>query len=133
MLSIIIGLLSGITIGIGIASIFMTLSIPMRLCEVFHLSAIRTAAWVLFLGIFASALTTIDKLPKLTLGVYTGSAAMLFGGIFVGVMASALSEMLDVVPPILARAGVIKHSRIIITVLALGKAIGAFVACVTIV
>ncbi|MDD2647987.1 MAG: stage V sporulation protein AB [Eubacteriales bacterium] len=133
MLSIIIGLLSGVTIGVGIASIFMTMSIPMRLCEVFHLGAIKTTAWVLFIGIFASAVTTIEGMPKLPLGAIAGSAAMLFGGAFVGILASALSEMLDVVPPVLARIGVVRHSRIIITVLALGKSIGAFVACVTIV
>ena len=70
-----------------------------------------------------------DKLPvkMFHLGFYPYLFVNLIGGIFLGCVAGALAEVLDVFPIISRRFGIRKHLPVILISAAIGKCIGCII------
>ena len=64
------------------------------------------------------------------LGAVTAWIGLLFGGIFVGMLASALTEALEVIPAMYRRLGIEGNLKAAAAALLLGKALGALIASV---
>lgn len=119
------GLLFGGTLGICVAPLWMMLSLPMRLTDVLDAGTMPMCAWALVLGAALAALAPLS----LHLGLLAGVFGQLAGGIFVGMLASALTEALEVIPALYNRLHISRSMRGASIALMLGKTCGALVAC----
>lgn len=124
MIAIAMGLFFGATLGICVAPLWMMLSLPMRVTDVMDAGTMPMCAWALTLGAILAALEPIS----LHLGVIAGLFGQLAGGIFVGMLASALTEALEVIPALYNRLHISKSMRGAALALMLGKSCGALLA-----
>lgn len=118
------GLFFGFTVGLCAAPVWAMLMLPMRMTDVWDAGSMRLCALALTLGAAFAAMEPFSC----HLGWVCGAAGMLGGGIFVGMLASALTEALDVVPVLhhrLRLPGSMKHAAV---ALMLGKGAGALLA-----
>ncbi len=122
-----IGLTSGIAVSAGIFAFIISLGFVERMA-----GATRTAPYirlyetVILFGATAGNLVSIYH-PRLPLG--KGGAAIfgLFSGIFTGILAIALVEILQAVPILLRRVALRKGLGCVVLSLALGKMTGALI------
>lgn len=124
ILSVAIGLMGGATLGLCVAPLWMMLQIPMRVSDIFESST--------DMRIYAAALTIGATLGTLRLSGGLPDAAavtvMVLGGVFVGMLASALTEALEVVPSLFDRLSVTADMRFAAASMAIGKTAGAIIA-----
>ena len=119
-----IGLFGGGTMGLCVAPLWMMLQLPMRVSDVFDAGTnMRVYAVALTLGATMGTFHDSVFLPQ-ALGV----AAMALGGVFVGMLASALTEVLEVVPALFDRLSITADMRIAAAAMAVGKTAGAVLA-----
>ena len=123
MMEITFGILSGATLGLCVAPLWMMLQLPMRVGDIFDAGNIRVMALALVCGATLGALNLTGFLPQ-ALGV----AGMAIGGIFVGMLASALVEAVEVIPVLFDRLSISTDMRFAALALAIGKAGGAVIA-----
>ena len=123
MMEIVLGLCGGVTLGLCVGPIWMMLQLPMRVTDVCDAGTMRMAGWALVSGAVAGALGGSLPLPMLC-----GSAALMIGGVFVGMMAGALVEAVEVVPILSDRLRITADMRFAAVALALGKTAGAVLA-----
>ena len=123
MTEMLLGLISGGTLGLCAAPLWMMLQLPMRITDIMKAGNMRMAAWALVLGATFAALSPSGLLP-LPFGVL----AMALGGIFVGMLASALVEAVEVIPVLFDRFSITADMRYAAAALAIGKAAGALIA-----
>jgi len=123
MTEILLGLISGGTLGLCAAPLWMMLQLPMRITDIMKAGNMPLAAWALVLGATFAALSPPGFLP-LPFGVL----AMALGGIFVGMLASALVEAVEVIPVLFDRLSITADMRYAAAALAIGKAAGALIA-----
>ncbi len=124
ILSVLIGLMSGGTMGLCVAPLWMMLQLPMRVSDVFDASDnMRLYAIALTIGATVGTFHHSLFLPE-ALGV----AALALGGMFVGMLASALAEALEVVPALFDRLSVTADMRYAAAAMAIGKTAGAVLA-----
>ncbi|MBQ4075716.1 MAG: stage V sporulation protein AB [Clostridia bacterium] len=122
MKEIAFGLASGATLGLCAAPLWMMLQLPMRVTDIFDCGNMRIAAFALLIGATIGALGISGFLP-LIFGVFS----MLLGGIFVGMLASALVEAVEVIPVLFDRLSITTDMRYAAAALAIGKGIGALI------
>lgn len=122
MIEITFGLISGTTLGLCAAPLWMMLQLPMRVTDIFDSGNMRIAATALLIGATIGALGISGFLPLIF-----GVLAMLLGGIFVGMLASALVEAVEVIPVLFDRLSITTDMRYAALALAIGKGIGAFI------
>ncbi|MFZ3577079.1 stage V sporulation protein AB [Virgibacillus sp. DJP39] len=125
IVEIIIGLASGLAVGSGFVAFLMVLGIVPRLIQLshsmklIHLYGPCVIAGSLF-GVYMSfTLTTWDQ-PLLVLMIWG-----IFHGIFNGMLAAALTEVLNVFPIISKRIGVDKQLLWLLMAIVLGKIFGS--------
>ena len=124
ILSMLIGFLGGGTMGLCVAPLWMMLQLPMRVSDIFHAgSGMRVYALALTLGATLGTFHASIGLPQAL-----GFCAMALGGMFVGMLASALTEALEVVPALFDRLSVTADMRYAAAAMALGKTVGAVLA-----
>lgn len=123
MIEIIFGLISGGTLGLCAAPLWMMLQLPMRVTDIFDSGNMHIAAWALLCGATIGALGLSGFLPLLF-----GIASMCLGGVFVGMLAAALVEAVEVIPALFDRLSITTDMRYAAIALAIGKAAGAFIA-----
>lgn len=123
MTEIIFGLVSGATLGLCAAPLWMMLQLPMRITDIFDSGNMRLAAIALLCGATLGALELSGFLPQ-----FFGVSAIFLGGIFVGMLASALVEAVEVIPVLFDRLSVTADMRYAAIALAIGKGLGAFIA-----
>lgn len=125
---VIIGLCSGAGIAVTVSCIWGVLLIPARIQDRFQAASPRLLTWAIALG---ALLTALQNGVHFSLGlpVWCASAVFLGGGMFVGMLASALEEILEVAPVIMRRFRLGDVSAGIRWVMMLGKGIGAVLAC----
>jgi len=123
MTEMIFGLVSGATLGLCAAPLWMMLQLPMRVTDIFDSGNMRIAAIALLCGATLGALELSGFLP-LIFGIFS----IFLGGIFVGMLASALVEAVEVIPVLFDRLSVTADMRYAAIALAIGKAAGAFIA-----
>ena len=120
MIAAILGLLFGCTLGLCAAPLWMMLQLPMRTTDIFSAGTVRQSAWALIAGATLGALGIQGFLP-LAAGIFS----MVLGGMFVGMLASALVEAVEVIPVLFDRLSITANMRCAAAALALGKALGA--------
>ncbi len=124
ILSLLIGLLGGGTMGLCVAPLWMMLQLPMRADDIFDAGGnMRVYAVALTFG---ATLGTFHS--SLYLAQALGVAAMALGGMFVGMLASALTEALEVVPALFDRLSITADMRYAAAAMAIGKTAGAVLA-----
>lgn len=119
-----IGMFYGAVMGLCVSPIWMMLQLPMRTCEITGGGNMKLCAWALTCGATLAAI-----LPRGILPPIMGMIAMGFAGVFTGMISAALVEALEVIPALFDRLSISPNLRFAGIALALGKGIGAFLAC----
>lgn len=120
-----IGLFFGLVTGACAAPVWVMLSLPMRVSDVLRAGSMAMCALALTLG---AAVSGIGLQYTLHLGMGFAWLGLLLGGVFVGMLASALTEALEVIPVIYDRLRIASDLRYAAVALMLGKGVGAFLS-----
>ena len=124
ILSVVIGLMGGATLGLCVAPLWMMLQIPMRISDIFEGSTdMRLYALALVIGSTFGTLRFSGFLPDAF-----AVTVMALGGMFVGMLASALTEALEVIPSLFDRLSITADMRYAAAAMAIGKTAGAIIA-----
>ena len=127
VLAILIGLLTGATMSVAVSCVWIVLLIPARVQDRLQGASPRVLTWALATGLL---LTTAHNALGFTLSlpVWCGSAGLLLGGMFVGMLASALGEILEVAPVLMRRFRLGNVSTGVRFTMMIGKGLGAILA-----
>ena len=127
-LAALLSLVAGAVMSVTVSCVWTVLHLPARLQDVFQAGAPRMFAWAMLLGL---ALASVAMTPGIgvPLPTWVGGAGMLLSGIFVGMLASALEEILEVAPVLLRRFRIGDVSLGIRWVMLIGKTLGAVLGC----
>lgn len=126
-LAILIGLVSGATISVAVSCVWGVLLIPARVQDRLQAASPRMLTWAMCLGLMLTALH--DALDfTLSLPAFTGVLALALGGMFVGMLAAALEEILEVAPVMMRRFRLGNVSTGVRFIMMVGKAAGAVLA-----
>ena len=128
VLGILIGLVTGSTMAIATSSIWGVLLIPARVQDRFQAGSPRILTWAICLGLMLTALNNALGF-RLPLPDWLGGLLLIPCGMFVGMLASALGEILEVVPVMMRRFRLGDASAGVRWVMLLGKGLGAVLAC----
>ena len=124
LLEVYLGLIAGVTVGVCAAPLWMMLQLPMRLTDILDAKAdMRLCGFALAIGASIGTIHAAGFLP-----VFFGIAAMALGGFFVGMLASALAEAVEVVPVFFDRLSIAVDMRFAAAALAIGKTLGVILA-----
>lgn len=123
MTAVIIGLFSGASLGLCVAPLWMMLQFPTRVFDIFRAGSMRMYAFALTIGAVIGAFPLCVYFPS-----FAGILVLLLGGGFVGMLAAALAEALEVIPVLFDRLSVTADMRYAALALAIGKALGAYCA-----
>ena len=124
MMAVLLGLMGGVTVGVCAAPLWMMLQLPMRLTDILNIRAnMRLCALALAIGATLGTVHFSGFLPE-----FLGIAAMVLGGLFVGMLASALAEAVEVVPVFFDRLSIAVDMRFAAAALAIGKTLGVILA-----
>lgn len=127
LLAILLGLITGATMAVAVSSVWLVLLIPARIQDRFRLSSSRVMTWALCLGLILSALRCGLSF-SLRLPAVLGSAALIFCGMFVGMLSAALGEILEAAPVLMRRFRLGNVSLAVRWAILMGKALGAVIA-----
>ena len=122
-----IGLITGGTMAVAVSCVWVVLLIPARLQDLFRVRSSRTMTLALWLGLVLTALGNGVGFT-LRLPAPAGSLAMLLGGMFVGMLASALGEILEVAPVMMRRFRLGDVSLGVRWMMLIGKGLGVVIA-----
>ncbi|MBQ6961386.1 MAG: stage V sporulation protein AB [Clostridia bacterium] len=123
MTAVLLGLMGGLTVGVCAAPLWMMLQLPMRLTDILGIKAnMRLCAAALAVGSALGTLHAAGFLPA-----FAGMSAMGLGGMFVGMLGSALAEAVEVIPVFFDRLSITADMRYAAAALALGKTAGVIV------
>ena len=126
-LTILAGILAGATTAVAASCVWGVLLIPARIQDRLQAGSPRSFTWAICLGLVLSACH--DMLGfSLRLPALFGMAALLFGGMFVGMLSAALEEILEVAPVLMRRFRLGDVSTGVRFVMLIGKAAGAVLA-----
>ena len=124
VLAAFLGAMGGVTVGICAAPLWMMLQLPMRLTDILDVKAdMRMCGYALAIGAALGTIHAAGFLP-LAFGILT----MALGGFFVGMLASALAEAVEVVPVFFDRLSIAVDMRFAAAALAVGKTLGVILA-----
>lgn len=125
MTAAVIWLFFGLVTGACAAPVWVMLSLPMRVSDVLRAGSMALCALAMTLG---AALSGIGLQYTLHLGMISAGLGLLLGGVFVGMLASALTEALEVIPLLYDRLRIASDLRYAAVALMLGKGLGAFLS-----
>lgn len=125
MIEVVIGISAGIAVGTGFVAFLTVLGIVPRLMQLsFSESKLRSYELAIisgvFFGIYLSFWDLALNFPLVGLIIWG-----LFHGIFIGMLAAALTEVLNVFPLLFKRVGVDHYIYILLMALAIGKIAGS--------
>lgn len=121
-----IGLASGFAVAGGVFALISIIGVIPRIADRFGIAShTYQMETIIMLGGTLGSIMTVYA-PKIPLGVVFLSVSGLFAGIYVGAFAMALAETLKVIPIICMRTRTKHGISIIITSIAIGKALGSF-------
>ena len=124
VLQVFLGAMGGVTVGVCAAPLWMMLQIPMRLTDVLDAKTdMRLCGCALAIGATIGTLHIAGFLPLMF-----GILVMALGGFFVGMLASALAEAVEVVPVFFDRLSIAVDMRFAAAALAIGKTLGVILA-----
>jgi stage V sporulation protein AB len=127
LLQIFVGLSGGIAVGSGLVAFITVLDIIPRLAQVTYTQKkINIYQWALITG---AVLFTVIDLFHLNLGLPLGKFFIIlygsFAGIFVGLLAAALTEVINVLPILAKRIGMSERLIALLMAMVLGKVLGS--------
>ena len=126
-ITILLGLLAGASTAVAASCVWGVLLIPARIQDRLQAASPSLLTWAICLGLVFSALH--DMLGfALPLPEAFGMLGMLLGGMFVGMLAAALEEILEVAPVLMRRFRLGNVSTGVRFVMMLGKGMGAVLA-----
>ncbi len=124
VLQVFLGAMGGVTVGVCAAPLWMMLQLPMRLTDVLDAKTdMRLCGCALAVGATIGTLHIAGFLP-----LVFGILVMALGGFFVGMLASALAEAVEVVPVFFDRLSIAVDMRFAAAALAIGKTLGVILA-----
>jgi stage V sporulation protein AB len=125
LLVIFIGLAGGLSVGAGYVAFLTVLGIIPRLTQLSKtMKLVQSYEWAAVLGAVVGTVAVLQE-PHLHLPAFILIGLGIAGGIFVGMMAAALTEVLNVWPILAKRIGVEDKIVILMMALALGKIAGS--------
>ena len=122
MIGVLQGLFTGTVLGLCAAPLWVALKLPMRVSDLLDAGSARTCAAALTLGAMAG---TLSMYSTLMLTDAAGVLGILADGVFVGMLASALTEVLNVIPALFDRLSITTDMRVAGWALTIGKMLGA--------
>ena len=127
LLAILIGLTTGAAMSVAVSCVWIVLLIPARVQDRLQGASPCVLTWAIAAGLM---LTTLNNALGLTLPLpgWCGSVGLLLGGMFVGMLASALGEILEVAPVLMRRFRLGDVSTGVRFTMMIGKALGAILA-----
>ena len=125
ILLIIVGFSGGLAVGCGFVAFLTVLGIIPRLTQLTKTySSIRSYEWSVILGVIVGTWLGLRNiqlgLPAIIL-LPIGLAA----GVFVGMLAAALTEVLNVLPILAKRIGINEKILVLLMAIVLGKVLGS--------
>lgn len=126
-LAILIGLMTGAAMSVAVSCVWIVLLIPARVQDRLQGASPRILTWAICTGLMFATLNNALGLT-LPLPWWCGSAGLLLGGMFVGMLASALGEILEVAPVLMRRFRLGDVSTGVRFVMMIGKGLGAILA-----
>jgi stage V sporulation protein AB len=122
---IFIGLASGLMVGAGFVAFLTVLGIIPRLTQLSKtMKMIQLYEWGVVLGAISGTFVSLRD-PSFNLPAYLLIFLGLAGGVFVGMLAAALTEVLNVFPILAKRIGIDGEIVILLMALVLGKIFGS--------
>jgi stage V sporulation protein AB len=120
-----VGLAGGLAVGSGFVAFLTVLGIIPRLTQLTKtMKMIRWYEWAVVLGALAGGLASLQDIV-LFLSKYTLIPLGLAAGVFFGLLAAALTEVLNVLPILAKRVGVDGKITILLMAIVLGKIFGS--------
>lgn len=120
-----IGLASGLAVGSGFVAFLSVLGIIPRLTQLSKtMKMIHSYEWAVVIGAISGVLASLRD-PVLGLSAYILVPLGLFGGVFVGMLAAALTEVLNVLPILAKRIGMDGKIISLLMAIVLGKIFGS--------
>ena len=127
LLAIVIGLMTGAAMSVAVSCVWIVLLIPARIQDRFQGGSPCILTWAIAAGL---VFTTLNNALgcSLPLPWWCGSLGLLVGGMFVGMLASALEEILEVAPVLMRRFRLGDVSTGVRFTMMVGKGLGAILA-----
>ena len=126
--AVLIGLLTGGAMSVAVSCAWCVMHLPARLQDRFQAGSPRLYTWAIALGLLFSASQVVTD-RSLGLPAWCAVPVFLSGGMFVGMLASALGEILEVVPVLIRRFRLGNVTPGMRVALMVGKGVGAILAC----
>ena len=127
VLTIIAGILGGAATAVAASCVWGVLLIPARVQDRLQACSPCSLTWAICLGVVFSACH--DMLGfTMPLPAFFGVLGLLLGGMFVGMVAAALEEILEVAPVLMRRFRLGDVSTGVRFVMMIGKGLGAILA-----
>ena len=127
LLGVLIGLTTGATMAVAVSCVWAVLLIPARVQDRFQAASPRLLTWAICLGLLLTALNNALGF-RLPLPDWLGGLLLVPCGMFVGMLASALGEILEVAPVLMRRFRLGDVSTGVRWVMMVGKGLGAVLA-----
>ncbi|GAM13825.1 stage V sporulation protein AB [Mesobacillus selenatarsenatis] len=125
LLIVLIGLASGLAVGSGFVAFLSVLGVIPRLTQL--TKTMKLISWYEWAVVFGALLGTAGSLrdPVMDFSPYVTIPLGLAGGIFVGMLAAALTEVLNVLPILAKRVRVDDKLENLLMAIVLGKVFGS--------
>ncbi|CAB3391846.1 stage V sporulation protein AB [Kyrpidia spormannii] len=122
-----VGLAWGVTVGSGFLALLSVLDVVPRLVQLTRFKGgLLAYQWALIAGAFISTLSEIFPMP-MSLSRWMAAAWGLFAGVFVGMVAGALTEVLNVLPILARRLRLERVLPLLVSAMVIGKMMGCLV------
>lgn len=122
---ILVGIASGLAVGSGFVAFLTVLGVIPRLTQLTKtMKLIALYEWAVVLGAVMGTIGSLRE-PVLNLTPYITIPLGLAGGVFVGMLAAALTEVLNVLPILAKRVRVDDKLEILLMAIVLGKVSGS--------
>lgn len=127
VIAIAIAFANGLTVGSGLVSFLAIIGLVPRLAEVTHTE--RSLRYYEITMVCGSTLAAMEPafFVNLRLPPVFSIIPGIFMGLFVGCLAAALAEILNVLPVIARRVGLLTYIRLLLLAIIVGKVIGSLV------
>ncbi|MBM4762179.1 stage V sporulation protein AB [Bacillus sp. B15-48] len=125
LLVLIIGLAGGLAVGAGFVAFLVVLGVIPRLTQLTKtLHLIHFYEWAVILGAVSGTIGSLQS-PVLSFSTFITIPIGLAGGIFVGMLAAGLTEVLNVFPILAKRVRIDDKIAILIMAIVIGKIAGS--------
>lgn len=124
-ITILIGLGGGLAVGSGLVAFLTVLGIVPRLTQLTKTkNFIKHYEWGVVLGALMGSWFSL-QMPIFQFPAITVVVVGIFAGVFVGMLAAALTEVLNVFPILAKRVGVVEKITYLLVAIVFGKIVGS--------